>query len=176
MSQKYSTSRLTPSGAKKIMSSFPQDVTAMVPEGFWLINWEPFQPMMSNVDLIMKDSIIFVTMATNGGPLAVSFGTAIPVPIGLRHELDYYCSPGYSNDQELLASHVTRHLTYLHQSYRGERIIFSLIYSQKSSQLGSQMKDTIKTKLNFHSYSKYTDAAIMMMRKMPKSFKEASKL
>ena len=152
MSQKYSTATLTPSGVKYIMQTHPQDVAAIVPEGFLVVNWEAFQPMASNWDLITKDSIVHVTIGTDGGLLAFSFATSLEVKVGLYYRADYYVHPQYANDNELMMSHIIRLLSHIHQFYRGNNVSFSILYPQNVARVASTVKEMLNTNLGLRMH------------------------
>ena len=175
-SQKYEVLPLTPSGVKDVMSKHPQEVTAMIPEGFWVINNEPFQPMTSNYDIITRDASVYITMTTEDGLLAVSYGTSVRVKIGFRYRVDYYVQPKYANDQELFVSHLMEHFDQVKQLHNGRNVSFSMWYPENVSRTGIVIKKSIATKLDLHTEHTPEYPTLLLSRGLIQHTKKNSRL
>ena len=169
VSQKFITRTLTPSDVKEVMKKYPQDVSAMTPEGFWVVNWEPFQTMASNYDLITRDATVHVTLAKEGRLLAVSFVGYFKVKVGLRCRADYFVRPELANDKELLVSHLMKHLIHIHQFNKSLNVSYSLLYPQGVANTGQAIKDMVDKKLNLHQVDTTELTCLVLRRHLPQN-------
>ncbi len=83
---------LTPTEAVHTLEGI-KDMSAFVPEGRLIVDWEPFRPLLSNYQYITKYATVVASFDAHNPKLVTSFsfGPTISVKMGARLCIDFYC-------------------------------------------------------------------------------------
>ena len=112
---------LTPSEAENLLKR--SDVTAMSPDGYWIMCFEPMGALACNAEMITQNpwTTTFVSIdAVMQRPTAISFGTCERISFGLRYRIDFYYHPDFTHEsQNLFLGHFLKNLIHVNQFWKG---------------------------------------------------------
>ncbi len=87
------------------------DNVQLFPHATFMVMWEPYKILKSNVDYVVKKCQLFVTPSdvADGKCIAFSFASVLRVELGIRLDLEYY---GVT-DWKILVQHALTALDYI---------------------------------------------------------------
>ena len=139
---------LSPSEAESLLQR--SDVLEMSPDGYWVLSFEPMGALACNAQIVTRNlcATVFASFdQASGRPMAVSFGTPINIPLGLKHRMDFYFHQDFAKrGQDLYIAHYLKQLVYVNQFWKGN-VSFSGLHCQEFD--NSRVKMVLHNELNF---------------------------
>ena len=189
---------LTPSLAKHVLNNL--DPKLLFPDGYLIINWQPFRPMRENYDIIIDHlkPTVFISKGSNGEYDAITFLTLVKVKKCLRYDFDHYgvqtsntihnadnestnpsssFVPKNSKNLKIIFAHLLKALIFINQTSKGYggEIAIDIFAPDQCYLNVNDLQTTLKDDLGFTLPYRVDDLKCSLFSKKVRGF-EVSRL